>query len=391
MGRNGPLRHAPAPNLAWLHDNTGNWLHNIFGHDATFILNGNDQLIYASHGGRMERPARFDWIRHDLRNMIDEVRGRIREPNSPFDRHPGQARVGAEVLTTARAVHDTEVTAVDGRPAAVSVMLIKASTPGLQPRGTMPIMISLRFLDRGFLSEMEHSHLIASPRFSHVGNIRAGEQALQLDSEDNGTIGYFIWRPELPGSAIMEVLVPTTAGLALVMIALMVLLARWLKRSTDELGETVVQLRASEAQSHHLAFHDPLTGLPNRALFKDRLDHALSRTRRRGEPLSVLLLDLDRFKRVNDTLGHMAGDELIREFGGRLAALVRDCDTVARLSGDEFAILLPGVGRREDLEQLCRRILASVRERFEVLGSSAFVGVSIGMISAPEAGSTGSS
>jgi diguanylate cyclase (GGDEF)-like protein len=246
-------------------------------------------------------------------------------------------------------------------------------------------MVSLRFLDGEFLTELEHRNLIARPRFSRISNPGRGEQALPLESEDGGTIGYVIWRPELPGSGIIALLAPITALLAFAMIALMSLLAFWLRRSTGELNDTMVQLQASEAQAHHLAFHDPLTGLPNRALFRDRLEHALSRARR-GEPLSVMLLDLDRFKRVNDTLGHMAGDELIREFGARMAALVRDCDTVARLSGDEFAILLPGMGCHKDIEALSRRILAAVRERFEVLGNSAFVGVSIGMICAPESG-----
>jgi diguanylate cyclase (GGDEF)-like protein len=371
--------------MTWIDDNLGDWLHNIFGHDETYILDARDRPIYANVEGRMVTTTRFAAIRADLRLLIEETRGRAPEPNNRFDRHPGRPRPGSAVLTTERAIHDTQMISVGGRPAAASVMLIKASSPELQPAGPGPLMVSLRFLDGEFLTELEHRNLIARPRFSRISNPGRGEQALPLESEDGGTIGYVIWRPELPGSGIIALLAPITALLAFAMIALMSLLAFWLRRSTGELNDTMVQLQASEAQAHHLAFHDPLTGLPNRALFRDRLEHALSRARR-GEPLSVMLLDLDRFKRVNDTLGHMAGDELIREFGARMAALVRDCDTVARLSGDEFAILLPGMGCHKDIEALSRRILAAVRERFEVLGNSAFVGVSIGMICAPESG-----
>ena len=371
--------------MTWIDDNLGGWLHTIFGHDATFILDGRDAPIYANVEGRVVPAARFEAIRGDLRLLIEETRGRIAEPNHRFDRHPGQARPGSAVLTTARAIHDTQMVYVDGRPAAASVMQIRASSPHLQRPGPGSIMVSLRFLDREFLTELQHRNLIDGLRFSRISNPGPAERALPFESEDGGTIGYFIWRPALPGSGIMAVLGPTTAALIIAMIALMGLLALWLRRSTGELHDAVIQLKASEAQAQHLAFHDPLTGLPNRALFRDRLDHALSRARR-GEPLSVMLLDLDRFKRVNDTLGHLAGDELIREFGARIAALVRDCDTVARLSGDEFAILLPGIARHEDLEALCRRILTAVRERFDVLGNSAFVGVSIGMICAPESG-----
>jgi len=371
--------------MTWIDDNLGGWLHTIFGLDQTFILDARDAPIYANVGGALVSAARFERIRGDLRLLIEEARGRIAEPNQRFDRHPGQARPGSAVLTTARAIHDTQMVYVDGRPAAASVMRIRTSSPHLQRPGPGPILISLRFLDREFLTELEHRNLIDGLRFSRNFNPRPGEHALPFESEDGGMIGYFIWRPELPGSGIMAVLGPTTAALVFAMIALMSLLALWLRSSTGELHDAVIQLKASEAQAQHLAFHDPLTGLPNRALFRDRLDHALSRARR-GEPLSVMLLDLDRFKRVNDTLGHLAGDELIREFGARIAALVRDCDTVARLSGDEFAILLPGIARHEDVEALCRRILAAVRERFDVLGNSAFVGVSIGMICAPESG-----
>jgi diguanylate cyclase (GGDEF)-like protein len=145
---------------------------------------------------------------------------------------------------------------------------------------------------------------------------------------------------------------------------------------------TIMELQASEAQAHHLAFHDALTGLPNRAKFNDK---AVARARRR-EPVAILLLDLDRFKHVNDTLGHQAGDALIREFGDRLLHVVDEEDTVARLSGDEFAILLSDASSQQGVEQLCEQILGAVRQPFELLGNSAFVGVSIGIAIACGAG-----
>ena len=106
----------------------------------------------------------------------------------------------------------------------------------------------------------------------------------------------------------------------------------------------ISERKAFEAQlAHQAAFHDPVTGLPNRALFRDRVEQALARQHRHDQALAVLFIDLDDFKTINDSLGHAAGDELLTEVGRRLAACVRGGDTAARLGGDEFAILLEDV------------------------------------------------
>ena len=122
-------------------------------------------------------------------------------------------------------------------------------------------------------------------------------------------------------------------------------LLRRLRRASDE-------LQSSQDHAQFLAFHDPLTGLPNRALFEDRLKRALVAAQRQRSRIALLYIDLDRFKTVNDTLGHPAGDELVRQTARRLESRVREVDTVARLGGDEFAIILVdirNVGAAEDL------------------------------------------
>jgi diguanylate cyclase (GGDEF)-like protein len=133
------------------------------------------------------------------------------------------------------------------------------------------------------------------------------------------------------------------------------------------------------ATTLHQAFHDPLTDLPNRALFADRLDHALRRTQRSGEMLAVLFLDIDRFKIVNDSMGHAAGDELLREVGARLLASIRPGDTAARFGGDEFAILLEDIASCEDAENVAVRIMHALGSPLRVAERDVYVTVSIGI------------
>jgi diguanylate cyclase (GGDEF)-like protein len=139
-------------------------------------------------------------------------------------------------------------------------------------------------------------------------------------------------------------------------------------------------------RSESRALHDVLTGLPNRALFQDRVDRALSAARRDGTQPVVMLLDLDRFKEVNDTLGHHRGDELLRLVGPRIAGVLRSSDTVARLGGDEFAVLLPAAPDRDAGVEVGQKILHALEEPFHVDGADLEVGASLGIACYPEHG-----
>jgi diguanylate cyclase len=137
-------------------------------------------------------------------------------------------------------------------------------------------------------------------------------------------------------------------------------------------------LRHQADTSRHQALHDPLTGLPNRTLFTDRLNQALSYARRHGTNVAVMLLDLDRFKEVNDTLGHQYGDDLLRQVASRVSEALRKSDTVARLSGDEFAILMPDAGEA-DATASATRILAHVHSSFNLNDVTVDVEASVGV------------
>jgi diguanylate cyclase (GGDEF)-like protein len=142
---------------------------------------------------------------------------------------------------------------------------------------------------------------------------------------------------------------------------------------------SVALAAAKTAHSIRHAFNDSLTGLPNRALLLDRLEVALGRADRERKPVSVLFLDLDGFKVVNDSLGHVAGDRLLIDVAARLRACLRRGDTAARIGGDEFAILLGDLGNPERAEDVAERVIAALREPFTVLGREVFVSASIGI------------
>ena len=141
----------------------------------------------------------------------------------------------------------------------------------------------------------------------------------------------------------------------------------------------VTERRALEEQLSHQAFHDSLTGLANRLLFRDRVEHALELTRRRDRLVAVFFIDLDDFKTVNDSLGHAAGDDLLIAIARRLQACLRPEDTCARLGGDEFAVMVENVFEPESAVVVARRILAALSEPLELFGSNVEVEASVGI------------
>jgi diguanylate cyclase (GGDEF)-like protein len=146
-----------------------------------------------------------------------------------------------------------------------------------------------------------------------------------------------------------------------------------------------IERRRSEAETRHQALHDPLTGLPNRTLFKDRLQHALARNRRSGGTLAVLFLDIDNFKVVNDSLGHEAGDGLLCALAPRLAECVRSGDTVARFGGDEFVLLCEDISDEQEALEIAERVKQCFARPVPIAGGEHFVTASIG-VAMPTAG-----
>lgn len=346
--------------MEWLDNNLGVWFHTYYQHDETYILDPADRPIYAMQFGSRSQPNSFRKIETQARPLIKKLRGTMGNGYLAPDGAAGQT-IGA-----------SSIAAIAGRPAIISLKPIVSETGAIaQSPGSEYLHVSIRYLDGTFLDRLSSLYGIDKPRFK---TFRDGPGAFPILGSDRALLGYINWSPFEPGRQVEDKMAPVLILAMLVVGILVGLLLLHLRKGR-------LELEASRAHAQHLAFHDSLTGLPNRALFEDRLEHALARRDRR---VGVMLLDLDRFKNVNDTLGHLAGDALIRDFGLRLSALTREADTIARLGGDEFAILVEQT-EIGDLSHLADRIVKDIARPFELLGSQAYVGVSIGMAICTEA------
>ena len=340
--------------LEWIDNNLGVWFHTYYHVDEAYLLDPGDRPIYAMQNGVRTPPATFGRASRPALELARRLRAKMAVSYL--------ARGGSSGQTVAA----SEIGLVAGRPAVVSLKPIVSETGEVaQARGSEYLHVAVRYLDGSFLERMAKLYGIDEPRFSFA---RPDVPSVALRRPDGRLLGYIGWKPFEPGRQVADRMTPALLAALLVVGVLVSLLLLRIHRSRRE-------LEASRVEAERLAFHDSLTGLPNRALFEDRLGLALSR---RDGRAAVLLLDLDRFKNVNDTLGHQAGDALICEFGQRLSALTREGDTVARLGGDEFAILIENRSL-PDLHQLAARILDDVRLPFGIVGAQVHVGTSIGI------------
>jgi diguanylate cyclase (GGDEF)-like protein len=381
----------PAPDWSWVDDNVGVWLSYVFAHDADAILTGDGRPVYLMRDGARRDPTDFAAFAEAAAPLVRAVRGEAPHGPNPHERLPGRGLpAGSTVRTSPRALHATDLVTIGGRPAIMSVMRIIPEGATLpSPRGHEPLLVSARYLDTSFVQRLGRIQLVAGARLSASPQRAAREQALALVSSRGRYVGYLLWRPDRPGAAVWRTMAPSAAAALIALLAtLAALIASVFKlvrsdaRSLARLNAAHLALQAKEAQAHHLAYHDPLTGLPNRAAFNQAGDQLLVPASYDGVR-AVLLIDLDRFKQVNDTLGHLGGDQLIQLVAARLQVLVGAGDLVARLGGDEFAVLIGARADEAAVGTIASAMVAALREPFTVLGTHVFIGASIGIACHP--------
>ncbi|MFD2647660.1 putative bifunctional diguanylate cyclase/phosphodiesterase [Devosia albogilva] len=347
----------------WIDDNLTAWVSDYYGHDYVFLLGADDQPLRAAAGGEAVGPEVFASFAA-LAPLVSDLRARMAETS--------EGLADSTAAVTGLGASDF-ILLDDGRVAAASVRPVIPSTDRVsQAPGSEAIHISVRLLDQDLLAEIADRYDIHDLTFEAGATTIADRAAIPVSNSAGRILGVLAWEPREPAFQLIRDTAPVMLG-SVVMAGLGLLLLLGRLRSTSN------QLETTQARASFLAFHDPLTGIPNRALFEDRLEQALANARRTGSSLAVHYIDLDHFKHVNDTLGHPAGDQLIRQAARRLCDLVEEVDTVARLGGDEFAVIQFETTHPE-AEEMSQRIVAALEEPFELDGHTARCGGSVGVV-----------
>jgi diguanylate cyclase (GGDEF)-like protein len=349
-----------AGDQAWIEENLSTWMYTYYGHNRVYILDAANHAIHAMREGKVVAVSAFGEDEPELRPTIDKLRHMLAAP--PEADASGQpAKMAAQDLVS-----------LQGKPAILSIMpLVPSSDRVTQAPGTEYLHISVEFIDDTVIGKMAAKYLLEGARLVPLSQPVGGAAVPLVDSR-GVILGYIGWDQERPGLTLMRKMAPAFALALLVAGGVLAFLLRRLRSAS-------AALQASQDQAQYLAFHDTLTGLPNRALFDDRLRRTLLFAGQDGTRVALLYLDLDRFKHINDTLGHPAGDELVRETAARLKHTIREVDTVARLGGDEFAIILLDIPDAASAEDIAERLLSKLREPFRLIDDQVFVSASIGI------------
>lgn len=349
-----------AGNEVWIVDNISVWMYSYYGHDRVYILDAGDRPIHAMREGKVMAPASYSEDEPVLLPTVERVRRLIREPAK-------ENQAGGPVKLVAG-----DLVELDGRPAILSIMpLIPGTDRVVQAPGSEYLHISVQFITDAVLAKIAGQYLLTGARLLPLSQ-PVGEAAIPLVDSRGVILAFVGWDQERPGRALVREASPALIGGALLAAGVLAFLLRRLRR-------TSLALQTSQDEAQYLAFHDTLTGLPNRALFEDRLRRALLTASHETAKVALLYLDLDRFKHVNDTLGHPAGDELVRQTAARLQQAIREVDTVARLGGDEFAMILIDVHDIRGAEDVSGGLLQKLQEPFKLADDQVFVSASIGI------------
>lgn len=345
----------------WMSENLVEWMGEFYGHDRIYILTPDDLPLRTAVDGHLADNAVFDDDTAAILPIVERLRTAMATASEgDLDSTESVAGLGESDF----------VEFPNGDFGIVSIRPIIPETEAVaQAPGDEFLHVSVELMDSALLKGIGDKFGLDGLAIS--GAESPGAASLAVTDRFGQVVAWLVWRAEKPAAQ----LVARTAPMLLLAISFGCVcfgILLWRLRRTSK------HLLFSEAQARYLAFHDQLTGIPNRALFEDRLERALANSRRSRTSTALHYLDLDGFKNVNDSLGHHAGDELVRQVAQRLAGAIREVDTVARIGGDEFAVVQVDTVSQNDVTALSQSLLGLFEQPFIIDGEQVSIGASIG-------------
>jgi diguanylate cyclase (GGDEF)-like protein len=364
---------SPRFDADWFDQEIGAFLTEGYGHDQILVLDPSDRIVYGyAHGERMARPALDPAMQQRIAPMIRQMRTGKKSGYRERDRAFALDQLRYNKLQGARSAR-WAANILDGPdgPVIVSMMTV-IPTVDLSLMLDRPfVVISIVRLDREWFDLIGHSLQLKGLRL--LGAADRDAESVPVIADNGQTTGRLAWQIRKPGRLLLQSVLP--------LFALFLLAATLFTRKIfRSLAKTQARLREQEANARFMAMHDGLSQLPNRRHFVQSLRERLEGASRDGTAprLCVAYVDVDRFKDINDAIGHSAGDLLVTQIGPRLLAVLRHDDLLARLGGDEFAILRE-LRCDEEPEALGRSIMSAFKRSFEINGSQIEVTASVGL------------
>ncbi|MFM5886565.1 MAG: putative bifunctional diguanylate cyclase/phosphodiesterase [Novosphingobium sp.] len=356
----------------WADFNIGNYLHTFNGFSHVFVIDANARPIYAAVVGQRAALESYAPFAATARQLIPAIRSAERA-RAPIRVRPGKDNIQIPPIQA------NSVARVDGTVYLVTATLVQPDFGKVLPKGPMaPVTVTAIPISTSMLEAFAERYLLSDAHVSGDAGQTDGPGRLVLRDHAGTPVAALTWTPQAPGTMVLrQIAVPLIVALVLLCYAAINILKRG--------GSVVSELVASEKRAKHLAYHDTLTGLPNRAMLFERLRPELAKLGAGGTPLAVMCVDLDRFKDVNDSLGHHAGDLVIEEVGRRLRTVCSEVGLIARLGGDEF-VVLGECAKPACAGNLAESVIAAICEPIECEYGRLEVGCSIGIVMLDQAG-----
>jgi diguanylate cyclase (GGDEF)-like protein len=340
---------------SWIDENIGLYLTDAFSISDQFIIVGDNHAVLSLREGVLD-PSLFEKFDQDsLRSLIALAR-----------------KSGPEPVAVSGLVMIQEEIALVG----ISILKPEDETSLPSPR---PVLVLVKRLNADLLEELVEIYQLNDLRVSAKESGHAHHASIALNNPLDNLIGNLVWRPALPGDAVLSYVKLPLMLLIGITLLIAVVVYRYAADSAKELK------RAHLALEYH-ANHDPLTGLLNRRMLEEFLDQEIKQVKRNNTISALLYCDLDKFKAVNDSLGHHAGDQLLKDVGVRLTENVRESDVIARVGGDEFIVLLRNVDSKNDIINIIEKQVEHMHQPFDIFNETVKISISIGVAMIPEDG-----